>query len=346
MRSITVAITILAFVISPMQAWAWGADGHRQTGWIADRLLTSAADNRVVQILGYDLGTAAVWADCAKYVKGTPRTRFEWKPTDDQRKTCAAFTSPDEVDRMVDYVSRNWATCPKKDRCHNEYHYTDVAIQRDGYAKGLAGTEPYDIVQTINAAITFLETDQSPGPVNIKDDKEAILLLAHFVGDLHQPLHVGAVYLSLSGGIVDPDGPGGLIPATETQGGNKLFMGTQGMHGMWDDVLTKYSRAPTQDMVDEARTTRPTSGPILTWSTQWATDTFKQSQKALGGLTFGQQRVFGSGAYTTKGWPAYYQPGVDYSGDMRKIQRVQLRTGGQRLAQLIQALYDAHKLDR
>ena len=34
--------------------------------------------------------------------------------------------------------------------------------------------------------------------------REALRLLAHYVGDIHQPLHVAAVYLDREGRVVDP----------------------------------------------------------------------------------------------------------------------------------------------
>ncbi|WP_409362753.1 S1/P1 nuclease [Bradyrhizobium sp. CIR18] len=35
----------------------------------------------------------------------------------------------------------------------------------------------------------------------MKDKKEALFVLSHLVGDLHQPLHVGAVYLDSAGHV-------------------------------------------------------------------------------------------------------------------------------------------------
>lgn len=46
----------------------------------------------------------------------------------------------------------------------------------------------------------------------------AVILLAHFVGDIHQPLHVGAQYFNAKGQPVDPE-RGGELP---DEGGNSL----------------------------------------------------------------------------------------------------------------------------
>src|SRR5438093_431267 len=69
--------------------------------------------------------------------------------------------------------------------------------------------------------ITVVKGQPAPLPFSIRDKKEALFLLAHFVGDLHQPLHVGAIYLDRNGQPVNPD-LSGLDPLTETAGGNLI----------------------------------------------------------------------------------------------------------------------------
>src|SRR6202035_4149196 len=57
----------------------------------------------------------------------------------------------------------------------------------------------------IGAAIAVLRDKPAPPPFSILDKKEALLMLTHFVGDLHQPLHVASAYLDADGRFVDPD---------------------------------------------------------------------------------------------------------------------------------------------
>ena len=49
----------------------------------------------------------------------------------------------------------------------------------------------------------------------------AVILLAHFVGDIHQPLHVGAQYFDASRPPANPDKPGEVWP---DEGGNSLHL--------------------------------------------------------------------------------------------------------------------------
>jgi hypothetical protein len=78
----------------------------------------------------------------------------------------------------------------------------------------------WDIVHMMMTASRFSE---AKSPRRIAEDHEAcaIILLAHYVGDIHQPLHVGAQYFDQSGHKVNPDlGK----PALEDQGGNTILL--------------------------------------------------------------------------------------------------------------------------
>ena len=173
---------------------------------------------------------------------------------------------------MVDYAVRNWSTCAykpdgpdKPERgCHNTFHFDDIAIERDSFERTDQGTNPHDLVAAIGAAIAVL-TDrpvQSPFPFFIRDKKEALLLLAHFIGDLHQPLHVGSVYLDANGKLVDPDVAHAIDPSTETIGGNAIQDQNISLHREWDDIPTDIGEAFTRELLDAARSVPPSQGSI------------------------------------------------------------------------------------
>ena len=135
--------------------------------------------------------------------------------------------------------------------CHNTFHFVDVAIQRNSFDRALQGTNPHDLVAAISAAIAVLQDRPIPPPFpfSIRDKKEALLLLAHLIGDLHQPLHVGAVYLDPGGQPVDPDATHQVDPLTDTIGGNAIQDGvavpfqTINLHREWDDIPTDLGHA-------------------------------------------------------------------------------------------------------
>ncbi len=67
-KKIAAVLFIWAAVSAP-QAYAWGLDGHRTVGAIADKLLTNTPTQKKLALLlkpGESLATVATWADCAK----------------------------------------------------------------------------------------------------------------------------------------------------------------------------------------------------------------------------------------------------------------------------------------
>jgi hypothetical protein len=181
---------------------------------VADLILQNdPAGAAARQLLQNSLSEAAVWADCAK-------------------GACGPLT-PDE--RM--YVDDNSQ--------HKTFHYTDVPIQQPQYKLGTAGTREDDVVQVSKQAINILRgVPPNQGPA-VLDRKSALWVLAHMVGDLHQPLHVGAIYYDQEcDEVVDPNIVGAGKPnfgigstVASTEGGNDLKLGVgKSFHVFyWDD---------------------------------------------------------------------------------------------------------------
>ncbi|MFA9218380.1 MAG: S1/P1 nuclease, partial [Sphingomonadaceae bacterium] len=180
-------------------AMAWGNDGHRAVGAIADQLIQgSNAQKQVAALLqpGESLEKIANWADC---VKGT-------------------YCGP-QSEEMVSYVAAN----PK----HSEYHYTDVPFQLPHYHDHGVGTADEDIVQTLKQTIAVLQGkgDAASNPHQFTR-RQALLILTHLAGDIHQPLHVGAAFVGKNGGYVLPQTAGQIdaVEMFDARGGNNLLL--------------------------------------------------------------------------------------------------------------------------
>ena len=211
MRHLTRVLVLFSLLSMATSALPWGAAGHQSSGAIADRLIAgTAAEKQVRKILGSNLMTATVWADCAKGVRKSNGT-FRYLDTG-QYAECAVFEkSPASRALMESYVRRNWSACsPAKgqDPCHKQYHYTDVSTFQEAYAQGLVGTSDHDIVGAIRAAIAVLRNEPAPPPFDFATKKEALRVLSHLVGDIHQPLHVGAVLTGLRKNMLTAAGQG------------------------------------------------------------------------------------------------------------------------------------------
>ena len=127
---------------------------------------------------------------------------------------------------------------------HHWFHYTDVPVVRlEKYAEGQAGRSKWDVVHMIPYCVEVLQ-----GRVSEQNERRitkpvAVILLAHYVGDIHQPLHVGAQYFGAQGRVADPDKDSSCLP---DEGGNTFTlelndepprrrgMHKKTLHSFWD----------------------------------------------------------------------------------------------------------------
>ncbi len=204
-----------------------------------------------------------------------------------------------------------------------------------GIDRSYAGTSDHDIVSGIKAAIAILQGKPAPAPFSIRDKREALLMLAHFVGDIYQPLHVGAVYLDSFGDPINPDlQDGNLDPKTETRGGNSIGDGSTNLHAEWDAIPR--SIKPTKisaKMLEEARSIDNTPGDASLWPAAWASDTLLVAHRAFSGVTYREDLT------KPKHWTAEFKDRKAYLKAKNRIQREQLAKAGARLAQVLNTIW-------
>jgi hypothetical protein len=340
MSRLAAALSILFVLLLPQGASAWGPDGHRLVGSIADQMLTANAAAHVKALLGVGLREAGPWLDCVKSVQHGTDGTFSYKKDDKFEEPCTPFANDHSA--MIDYVGRNWFDCvypevpsvSANSGCHNTYHFDDVAVQRDRFDRNYAGTSEHDLVAAINAAIAVMLDRPAPPPFDIRNKREALFMLAHLVGDLGQPLHVGAVYLGSDGALVDPDITHTIDPSTETAGGNQIKdplshedEANRNLHFGWDKTPAALGTTAPQALVDAAKALPPQTGAIEDWSTAWATDTILQSKKALADLKFTQTGP--------RLWTVDFPSQAEHDAYFRKaddLKQQQLAKSGARLA--------------
>jgi hypothetical protein len=239
---------------------------------------------------------------------------------------------------MEDYAKRNWYDCSYVtsgvDRgCHNTYHFDDVAVQRNRFDRNFQGTNDHDIVSATNAAIAVLRDRPAPPPFSIVDKREALFLLAHLLGDLHQPLHVAAAYLDKSGNLVDPDVTHTIDPTTETAGGNLISDHGKNFHiDGWDTIPPKLGEAATPELLAIAKSEPRNRGRIENWSVAWATDTILAAQEVFSEATF-KPNLAG------RGWTVSFPDYDAYVRSADALKRKQLAQAGARLAELLNAIW-------
>jgi hypothetical protein len=337
MRRLSILLVLLAALLHGRTASAFGAAGHEFSGAVADRLLNRAATGQVARVLGMPLRAASTWADCIKGVRLGPDG---WRYAGDERFNpgCRAFETAEGTALMIDFVKRNSTSCDATGRtttCHRNYHFTDVAIQHDHYDRAFVGTNDHDVVSALNAAIAVLRGQPTPPPFDIRDRKEALLLLAHFIGDVHQPLHVGALYLDADDRPADPDAHRPrLDPATSTRGGNSITDGPTNLHAEWDAVPARLRPARvSRAVLTEARRVEPGLRDPRHWPMAWASETLFESRLAFDGLTL-RKDVAQPGR-----WSVEFADREAYLRRKDTLQTRQLIRAGARLAQVLNTIW-------
>jgi hypothetical protein len=271
---------------------------------------------------------------------------------------------------MVEYVNGN----PK----HSTYHYTDVPFQLPHYHDGGVGTFEEDIVQTLKQAIAVLQgkTDPALNPHKFTK-RQALMILTHMTGDIHQPLHVGAAFVSKDGKFVVPKTHAEVDETAifDSRGGNNLLLDDQKLarlsaslippgepkpvregvpqsltkpfHSYWDSTTVDYAfrrirtKTPGQ-FADAAIASKPAikanTGDLATWPYQWADDSLAVSKLAYQDVVPGKLTP-----QTSKKGETYYtfslEVPANYPVPSSQIAKEQLIKGGYKLAEVLKAIY-------
>src|SRR5437870_12173520 len=236
-RALPIGFAVIVFRVS---IFAYAPLGHQIVGGIADeRLANTPTAAKVYALLdGLTLERAAVIPD---EIKG-----WDKNGVDDPRSF--HYSAHRNIDgQLRDFWRANQPTHDPNSTApsHHWFHYTDVpAVPPQRYRDGTAGRSRWDIVHMILFCVQVLQ-----GLVPEQNDRkitktEALILLAHYVADIHQLLHVGAEYFDTQGRIADPDKDKSSVA---DEGGNTFTLELSDeaprgrgihkmkLHGFWDN---------------------------------------------------------------------------------------------------------------
>ena len=248
-------IAIAFFALFILQnANAYGPVGHEIIGAIADeKLAQTPAGAKVAALLdGITLEKASTIPD---EIRG-------WDKNGPDDPAAFHYSAHPKIDAQLrDYWHAN---PPTKDLnsptpSHHWFHYTDVPVaDAEKYGDGKVGRSKWDVVHMIPYCIGVLKGEVPEDNPRKITKPIAVILLAHFVGDIHQPLHVGAEFFDKEG---HPVNPGKTAGSFEDQGGNSLTLNlTSGgtelarhskFHGFWDSETVMANLPPMPEMLSK-----------------------------------------------------------------------------------------------
>lgn len=262
---------LLSLCLFSANALAYGPRGHKLVGSIADKRLArnKAVTKKVRNLLdGLTLEQVATlpdnikgWDDCRGSGNDDPVTS---KP------------------RINAELRAFWEAnkCGKKPS-HDIFHYTDVPVTGDEeYGDGTVGRDEFDIVHMIPFCIRVLRGDIPETNERAITKAVAVILLTHYLGDIHQPLHVGAEFFNADG---EPFHPTASNEGFGDQGGNKLILFTfmdgtlkqaGKLHSYWDGQTVK--NAFGDESLDPSSATRLARRTPVDWKLTGATETWAE----------------------------------------------------------------------
>jgi hypothetical protein len=310
-------LILLLACASAVSAFAWGDEGHRTIGAMADTLIAGTdAATHVHDLLDDEtLSTASVWAD---QVKGRN----------------------DQTSEMLQFKAAN----PN----HSVFHYTDIPFEEPKYRDNSIGATNVDVVHAIPACILILQGKPEAQTLftNVTP-RVALRLLAHYIEDIHQPLHVGAGYLDKTN-FVDPNGYAGHFG--DDQGANRLvFGGTNKLHFFWDVTVVQLNmtkaHVETPQQYAAMLLAKPapdwkTTSPLLESDRDWANESVALSAK-VHDVTVVDEDDSQLDYRTQKPRPVWHiqELSPDYIAWSCKTAEDQMTKAGYRLAATLEAIW-------
>lgn len=284
------AIATALCMVVPISAQAWGGVGHHVIGAIADIQLRGTNAEKHVQALLKEKDPATgtpVSVDCRVNAANCTLAKYAvWADCEKGPRYC-----PKENDSRTWLDAEMQAFDKKFGQDAHSFHYTDIPIQEKKYFDASAGANPNDVVHILRECIDVLKNGSKANNPHQFTPRQALLLLAHLVGDVHQPLHVGALYVDQHEAFVNANVS---QKADETHGGNSVMLGSANLHHFWDSVTVD---AVMKSLVPVSGTRDPatlavallnspkqlawkTKGDVLTWPQQWADESLHLAARA------------------------------------------------------------------
>src|ERR1043166_918406 len=359
---LTTAIVVIGLLAS--NAFSYGPAGHHMVGAIADGRLGKLNSNvaaKVNSLLdGLSLADAALLPDEIK----------DWDPNG-PTPLSRLVSHPRIQQELADYWTANH-TMVEGQALHRVYHFTDVPVlDAEKYADGTVGRADHDLVHLIPFCIAVLQAPDNTDNERTITKAVAIILLAHYLGDIHQPLHVGAEYFAKvphhkarptnpdQGGAFFIDEGGNNLNLSLLKNGNPVVTGKV-LHGYWDGTAANTAlglmqdqfksahpehvqKATEEELAQEFAELEPAEWNLLPelavkdWAEAWANDILPEAREAHQRLSFDVKIALKHGRKEAVGTATEIEmpDGISYRDWSGKVAMTEIHKGGWRLAALL-----------
>lgn len=310
------------------RAWAWGEEGHKLVADIAAAGLGPHARQRVRALLdGRTMAQVSLWPDDMR----------RWQTRPDAGPPPSLAEDPVAIDFYADPKNSGQPT----------WHYVNLPVGSVEYRRNGVGARPDDVIQIIRRCVEVLKGQPRAGE-NL-NAPQALRLLIHFVGDMHQPLHVGCGYWRPgAGGRILLAAPGEAAFGLNDLGGNAVSLAQGGnLHSYWDERMVTSARGSRsraqylRNLISLAGGGQSApwrlSGDARAWAAGWAADSVRAASAAYRPLDFRPLRIVQSqGRKRVQGTVSLP---ARYAANFKTTVDTQLARGGFRLAALLNDIW-------
>lgn len=277
---------LLALLSLPQFLFAWGANGHRVVAQICYDNLSPTARARVDAALGDNyLAQVANWPDYIKAEKGWDFTNSWHYMTVHSDQTIAGVAADNEREAAINDVREGIELMTGILNGKSDARDKMTELMRKNKVEPLAGSL----------------------------DATALAFLIHFIGDVHQPMHVGK---------------------NLDQGGNKIavlyFGDRMNLHSVWDSGIVEHEKlsytefAAFATMHTRARKAQWEKAPL----TEWIDESIVLRERLYNTLYNRTDRETGLPDFS---W--------DYQHDFLPVVEDRLAAAGYRAAALLNGIY-------
>lgn len=290
------AIGLVCLILfTPTLSFGWGAGGHMMVAQIAFSRLNPKAKAQVKMLLAIEINPAAVTRKSKDFVNAA-----HWA---DDLRPFAEFDS------------------------FKPFHFIDRPFSTDGTPLPEGVPEPDNIVKALEDNVNILRTSTDKNA-----QAQALRLIIHFVGDIHQPLHCAT---RVTSDLPNGDRGGNLVSIKIPGKDGKLK--TTNLHSFWDGGIgsfpltgANFAPPPLKQIppaVATARRGNPASAPAIMLDdpfnySAWADESFALAKDvAYDNIKNGDQ------------------PTTAYKRTALKVVRKRVAWGGYRLAALLNAIW-------